>query len=116
MRDIAYTLQTGRDAMDKRVIWTVGGVEELQDRLNDFCRGEDAPGSGIGGRNEADEMAASWARGERVDWNSLHSPDALPGRIPLPTYPFAEKSHSLAMGRGGCAGHGNFRPSGVARG
>ncbi len=44
LSDMAYTLQTGRDAMDYRLAVTAGSREELISRLTDFVNGNTGEG------------------------------------------------------------------------
>lgn len=119
--DLAYTLQTGRQAMKCRVVFLVRSLEELIEKLDRFIRGE--PGGeniyqgeasrakdlwqliGDEGDQRAlarqrileerwDRVANLWVRGAAVDWHSLYS-QRPPFRIHLPTYPFEEKEHWL---------------------
>ncbi len=44
LSDMAYTLQTGRDAMDYRLAVTASSREELISRLTDFVNGNTGEG------------------------------------------------------------------------
>ncbi|OIB02943.1 mixed polyketide synthase/non-ribosomal peptide synthetase [Paenibacillus sp. LC231] len=113
--DIAYTLQVGREAMEERLAWIVGSMDDLKLKLEGFIEG---PGHikdmfrGQVKRNketlsvfEADEefqeavvkwiqrgkyakLLNLWVRGLGVDWNQIYG-GVKPCRIGLPTYPFA---------------------------
>jgi len=115
LRDLAYTLQTGRDPMRERCAWVVDSVSALQTRLRAFLS---APGSDAGchrgtlsrtqdavipteeaaallreGAGQSAALAALWAQGARVEWPSLYADD-LPQRLHrLPGYPFAKERY-----------------------
>jgi amino acid adenylation domain-containing protein len=102
LTDIAYTLQTGRDAMRERVAFVVRGRAELRARIEAFAQGiaEDGVATGTvdrkGGRGQAaarDEdlagLATHWCAGGTVAWRDLHH--GLRRRVALPTYPFQRK-------------------------
>jgi acyl transferase domain-containing protein/acyl carrier protein len=94
---MAYTLQVGREAMDERLAFLAGSIDELIDKLQAYLagteagvhrgqarRGQDAgewSGTGL------DELAGLWAKGLEFDWSRLY--DRRPRRTSLPTYPFA---------------------------
>lgn len=117
--DIAYTLQTGRVAMEARLAFIACSVEELKEQLNRFIAGQAGQEQLIFGevqsRKEAvaelaadeamQEMVASWIRdkkyaqllqiwvkGFEIDWDACYGSDR-PGRISLPAYPFAEERY-----------------------
>ncbi|WP_438018420.1 SDR family NAD(P)-dependent oxidoreductase [Sorangium sp. So ce315] len=122
LTSIAYTLQTGREAMDHRLAFTARSLDELRERLTAYVRG-DARSGDIEGlfRGEvkknkealaslnADEDAAAlvaawlrkgkhgkllelWVKGLSFDWEKLYG-DRRPRRISLPTYPFAKERY-----------------------
>ena len=115
LRDLAYTLQIGRDAMRERCAWVVGSVAELKTQLRAFVaeetnnvawhRGsvartqdstvltdEAAMLQRRSGTQQTAGLAALWAEGATVQWRSCY-PDALPLRMHLPTYPFAKERY-----------------------
>ena len=85
--DLAYTLQTGRDAFDHRWAFVGNDIAALQDALRRF-----ADGVGVGA---AHPQAQDWLAGGKVDWASQWSAP-LPQRLALPLYPFATNSYWLA--------------------
>ncbi len=106
LSDIAYTLQVGREAMEKRVAFIVDAKDALKQKLSDFLadktndenfylgevkEGEVKPStvSSIDLTNgELEKLAQAWVSGLNPDWTQL--PTALkPRRISLPTYPFS---------------------------
>jgi amino acid adenylation domain-containing protein len=112
--DLAYTLQTGRKAMEQRLAWTAVSVDEAREKLSSFInrgtrdgfyRGnaESSDGtmsllvSGPEGRqflaaayenNALDKLARLWVGGIDIDWGLLYE-GLQPRRVPLPVYPFA---------------------------
>ncbi len=100
LRDLSFTLQTGREAMKSRVIFIVHSLNDLINDLEDFTRKREAGGSGPaftspppGNTGDAfqenDEashelvcnwiangklkkLAEFWAKGGHVDWNLLY--------------------------------------------
>ena len=116
---VAYTLQVGRDAMEERLSFVVNSVDQLAEKLDAYISGERNIESAYEGRVEPgneymttmgrdDDMqevidrwiarkklaklGQSWARGVNVDWSKLYV-EAAPGRVSLPTYPFAKERY-----------------------
>lgn len=81
--DLAYTLQTGREALKTRLAVVVASVDEALAAL-------DRAGAGAGSTDGPAELVAvarRWVSGGSVDWAALH-----PGTrrlLDLPGYPFA---------------------------
>ena len=98
---MAYTLQTGREAMDERLLFLVRNLDELttglrgfldgEQRAAQYWRGHAKQGSDLMGLFAADEelnglfaqwvaggkvdkIAELWTRGLPVDWASLYGP------------------------------------------
>ncbi|MDQ3511681.1 MAG: SDR family NAD(P)-dependent oxidoreductase, partial [Pseudomonadota bacterium] len=114
--DLAYTLQIGRDHMRERCAWVVESLADLQARLQEFVlvpgalpgchRGSVARSSDAGlrtreaaerrlqdGARQTGELAALWAEGADIDWNSFYS-GTRPRRVSrLPSYPFAKERY-----------------------
>lgn len=117
LSDIAFTLQTGREAMEERLAFVVSSVSELRDRLREFCqrkgeqgmmhRGNAANAQGVAKLLYGDEMmsefvqrwikhgqlsklAEGWCHGVEVNWSALWTEQSAK-RISLPTYPFARE-------------------------
>ncbi|MFF0854551.1 amino acid adenylation domain-containing protein [Streptomyces sp. NPDC003280] len=98
-QQVAWTLQTGREAMAHRFAVLFEELPELAVKLEEFAAGGSPAGSwtGVvdprrpapGTEPSADPaaLAAAWTRGESVDWTALH-PAGSPGRVALPGYPF----------------------------
>ena len=108
INDIAYTLQTGREAMESRVAFIVTNTEQLVAKLQQYLA---EPTTGIIGEIETNKLltykeisneveqalrqkdqevlATLWTQGERIDWSRLH--DKTPNIISLPNYPFTKE-------------------------
>ncbi|TMC18532.1 MAG: hypothetical protein E6J34_16950, partial [Chloroflexi bacterium] len=117
LRDVAYTLQAGRDPMQCRLAFTARDVEEIIEKLevflNQVAAGE-KNGVYIGystaekkHRTEetlddletirtspgtVEKMAKLWAHGRQIDWKSLYQSER-PSKVPLPTYPFSKERY-----------------------
>ncbi|WP_096716360.1 SDR family NAD(P)-dependent oxidoreductase [Paraburkholderia acidicola] len=121
LRDLAYTLQVGRDAMEVRLGLIVQGKAELAQRLrawlDDAASGEVIQGARGKAQKEAlaaftgDEELAGvvenwwhkgkharlldvWVKGLEIDWTRLQT-GAGRRRISLPGYPFADERYWL---------------------
>ncbi len=106
---LAYTLQTGREAMNERLALIVDSNDDLREELVAFCDEHAHAGKVFRGSIPDDQLAARflpenvagddpaqmaelWVGGNPVDWNRLY-PKGSPGKIPLPTYPFSRKRY-----------------------
>ncbi|HEX7312899.1 MAG TPA: amino acid adenylation domain-containing protein [Pyrinomonadaceae bacterium] len=114
LRDICYTSQVGREAMDYRLALPATSLKQLEDTLAGFVEGrknlpdlysghvkETREAFSIFGDDEdmmqtikawlSKEKYAKvchyWAKGGTVDWDKLYDGER-PRRISLPTYPF----------------------------
>ena len=119
LADIVYTLETGRSSMDERLSTVVSGKEELLKKLTAFCENEKAvehlyheniknvsaslkvlTEGKIGEQliqaaiqqNDLEKLATLWTAGVALDWDLLYK-EEKPGRISLPTYPFAKERY-----------------------
>jgi|GEM_PF-4265250 len=111
LRDYAFTLQVGRNAMDVRLAFVAASLQEVVAKCDAFRRGELPAGSaarangvGLNGLLQGPEAAqflaalaaqaklehlgALWMQGVAVDFSALHA-GRRPRRVSLPTYPFA---------------------------
>lgn len=112
LRDTAYTLQVGREAMEFRIAFFALSVAEAADTLARYVDG-DASGiwtgctdSFFGAKTgEAQKMLASaleegridiaaeqWVMGANADWDRLYDKET-PKRLSLPTYPFVQERY-----------------------
>lgn len=117
LRDLAYTLQVGRDGMVERLGFVVSTLSGLSERLGRFVAGESSGAiranvraackrldserpseaalrarrveDALEGRDPA-ALLQAWIEGVEIDWARLY-PDLTPRRISLPTYPFAKR-------------------------
>lgn len=106
---LAFTLQTGRDAMAARAAFLAEDVPTLGRALTAAGEGRTLPpnawmseaaegGSGVDPvPREAlldgrfDEIAARWVAGATVEWEALYEKEKPPRPLRLPTYPFARE-------------------------
>ncbi|WP_155660759.1 SDR family NAD(P)-dependent oxidoreductase, partial [Priestia megaterium] len=123
LADLAYTLQVGREAMDKRIAFIVSDIPELIQKLDAFIQGQDSIANSYQGqikqnkeiislfttdedsqellykwitKGKNGKLAELWAKGLDIDWSLLYN-QVLPRRIPLPTYPFAKERYWVPM-------------------
>ncbi|WGV58343.1 SDR family NAD(P)-dependent oxidoreductase [Brevibacillus brevis] len=119
LADMAYTLQVGRVAMEERIAVIAGTMKELQQKLTAYVKGQEHIADLYRGQvnrnqemldiltsdDELEETIARWmergkysklldlwVKGLSIDWNKLYQ-EEQPGRISLPTYPFAKESY-----------------------
>ena len=119
LRNVAYTLQVGREAMDERVAFPVTSLAELKTRLQAFVGGQDASEGVHRGQarqnkealslftedadmsatvekwlanGKLEKLAQLWSRGYPLDWQRLY-PEAKPEFVSLPGYPFAKERY-----------------------
>lgn len=119
LRDLAYTLQVGREAMNERLAMVVKNIEEIKEKIPAFLGGQTtnnlifaenvrkikAKFEVFSRDEDASEMishwinkkklvkiAELWANGFEVNWNLLHR-NFQCHRLSLPTYPFAKEKY-----------------------
>ena len=125
LRNLAFTLQVGREPMDERLGLIVRSPRELRACLNAFLQGRELPGVFRGrvaaksdtgqltaDAHEADalndaivhgrhaEILSLWVKGANVDWSELYAGTTKPRPINAPTYPFARERYWIS-GSGG---------------
>jgi polyketide synthase PksN len=120
LRDVAYTLQVGREALEHRLGMTAGTMGELQEKLGRWLGGEEGMegvhrgqvkrsreemgvfngdedlGKLIGvwlEKGKYGKVLEMWMKGLAVDWGKMYEEGARPCRISLPTYPFARERY-----------------------
>ncbi|QGZ37636.1 acyl transferase domain-containing protein [Pseudoduganella flava] len=107
LASIAYTLQTGREALTERVAFVAASVAELREGLRAYADGGTAAAGTVAtglakdgqeaaaciGRKDWAALAALWVGGGTVDWAALYVAGPAPRRIGLPGYPFAAERH-----------------------
>ncbi|MGD9212235.1 MAG: SDR family NAD(P)-dependent oxidoreductase, partial [Desulfobacteraceae bacterium] len=123
LEDIAYTLQTGREAMEERLAIVASSIAQLKDGLDRFLQGNPNDNALFRGNRkkasheskilldgtigeeikqlivksgELEKLAQLWISGVDIDWSFLHG-KLKPKRISLPTYPFAKKRYWIPV-------------------
>ncbi|RRH95025.1 KR domain-containing protein [Pseudomonas aeruginosa] len=118
---LAYSLQTGRAALEQRLAFVATSLAQVREALGDFISGtpsacllsgevatEQDTASVLAGEEEFQQLLASlldkrrlqklaelWVRGVEIDWSRLYGADR-PRRLSLPTYPFARERYWVA--------------------
>jgi len=119
LRDIAYTLQVGREAMVERIAFIAVSLDDLRRQMQALsqaaqsgsgpyrgevrthkeflaaCNADPAFGERRDGwlaQRDLARIAEHWVKGVDIDWARLHA-GTRPRRVPLPTYPFARDRH-----------------------
>ncbi len=122
LSNLVFTLQTGRQAMEERLALVVNDRQDLIDKLAAVCANpaqqakvlssKSVPAQfnqlteGEAGQvfirsliaqNDLDNIALLWLSGVHIDWTLLYGDfdTALPHRIAVLTYPFAEHHYWL---------------------
>jgi len=116
LRDIAYTLQVGRDHMDERLGLSAVSIGQLQEKLNGFLNGVIGISGLYQGRiknketvaakvkdqsldektgqwileNKIEKILELWVNGIDFDWKRLYT-GVKPGRLSLPPYAFSKE-------------------------
>ncbi|MDT8977370.1 SDR family NAD(P)-dependent oxidoreductase [Paenibacillus sp. chi10] len=131
LRDMAYTLQVGREAMPERVIFLTRSVPELISQCEAFLQNEENQANGWRGGQvkevkgldqlpevesftmesksqwyadcPAEKIAELWTEGYIIEWELLYTKN-LAKRINLLTYPFARESYWFPIGDPGSKG------------
>lgn len=105
LQDVAWTLQTGREAMEERFAARVSDLDDAIVKLRTWIAGGTFPGlhrgrvkrraNGAAGDAlaaatpvDSEDPGALWVTGGEVDWSVLPLP-GNPALLALPTYPFA---------------------------
>ncbi|QYF93473.1 SDR family NAD(P)-dependent oxidoreductase [Massilia sp. PAMC28688] len=125
LASLAYTLQTGREAMEQRAGFVASSLDGLAAMLRAYLAGDsDVAGCYAGqvepaGGDVADmledegmraavstwlasgklgSLARWWCRGLAFDWHALY-PQGRPNRMVLPGYPFARERYWVGPGQ-----------------
>ncbi|MCU7925179.1 MAG: SDR family NAD(P)-dependent oxidoreductase [Candidatus Thiodiazotropha sp. (ex Dulcina madagascariensis)] len=118
---IAYTLQVGREAMDFRLAIIAATINELERKLEKVAAGNTIVEGVFQGevsekqtpldvfiadddlhhaisawvsKRKYSKLLGLWVKGLQFDWNALYGTEK-PGRISLPSYPFAKERYWL---------------------
>lgn len=115
LQDLAYTLQTGRMALDFGCALVVNNIHELEQQLTHIINGS-KPAAILWGKRSASAkqeiavtndpsqliakrdwvgLAQAWMRGEEIEWENLYLM-RQPKRIPLPGYVFDKSRYWVA--------------------
>ena len=119
LRDLAYTLHMGREALEERLAIVVSSIGQAVEALNRFSAGEramaglycgnarkdkarlrDSDAEGVSDllhKRALGELARLWVSGLEIDWHPLYGAEQ-PSRLSLPTYPFARERYWLPQG------------------
>ncbi|MBX3711494.1 MAG: SDR family NAD(P)-dependent oxidoreductase [Lysobacter sp.] len=114
---LAWTLQTGREAMDARLAIVAASLDALRAALDAVIAGTPA-GEGVHrglvrdhrdavaaleedpavldaahANGDAAAIAGWWVKGASIDWTRLRAGRPAPRRVPLPVYPFARERY-----------------------
>ncbi|MBC9915647.1 SDR family NAD(P)-dependent oxidoreductase [Chitinophaga varians] len=108
---IAYTLQTGREAMEERLSVVAHTVSELTGKLQAYADGQQYIDQVFKGtkeraaniltpevpekwmqQQELADLASLWVKGHELDWGQLMGP-VRPRKVSLPGYPFAKERY-----------------------
>jgi polyketide synthase PksN len=123
LRNLAYTLQVGREAFEYRLAFTARTLAEAEEKLAAYAEGREGVEESYSGqvkrekdtlsllsadeelqeaidkwvqRGKYGKLLELWVKGLPFDWMRLYEGDAegeRPRRISLPTYPFARERH-----------------------
>ena len=123
---VAYTMQTGREPMEERIVFLVRDIPELIEKLRDYIEGKTNSNNFWQGyatqiRNAArlfssnedmrntfekwvaegslKKLAELWVQGFTIDWGLFYGKNK-PSRIPLPPYPFAKEHYWMPEKKG----------------
>ncbi|MTI25797.1 SDR family NAD(P)-dependent oxidoreductase [Fulvivirga kasyanovii] len=110
LKEIAYTLQVGRDEFSTRLAIVTESIADLYSKLRSYVNNEDAEYytgivndkkdqqyeiidkaelSTLVQKQELLQIAQYWLEGKKILWKQLYANDKV-NRISLPTYPFAK--------------------------
>ncbi|TVT86074.1 SDR family NAD(P)-dependent oxidoreductase [Pseudomonas sp. H3(2019)] len=131
LRDMSYTLQTGRSPMAKRLAVVVSSASQLIEALESFVHGGPPPPGAFWGESlevpahlEADTarawfqsgqlvpLARAWQAGAEVIWKACYAKGGHPSRVSLPVYPFDEEHLWLGGWRAAQAGESSLQWNG----
>ncbi|MBC2580387.1 non-ribosomal peptide synthetase [Clostridium sp. DJ247] len=110
LKEIAFTLQTGRDFYDTRFACKVSSIEELKQKISSFVNNKSQSSdifySSCDSKTSVDtqyieellakknwnELGRLWVSGNDIPWDLLYN-NLKPQIVSLPTYPFARESY-----------------------
>nr|WP_314464369.1 SDR family NAD(P)-dependent oxidoreductase [uncultured Clostridium sp.] len=121
LKDIAYTLQVGREGMEERIAVVAVSREELKEKLEDYQNSQEKISNLYQGNStdnkelmklfmsgdegmlyvqniirkaQYNKLAQLWTKGAEIDWQTIYT-ESVPKRVSLPTYPFAKSRYWL---------------------
>ncbi|WP_435297347.1 SDR family NAD(P)-dependent oxidoreductase [Streptomyces sp. YPW6] len=108
LRDIAFTLLTGREEWDHRLAVVASTTAQLADALRAHLEGAPAPAvrsgragqagpAGVPAGGNAEELADAWVSGARVPWDEVFRDGPRPLPVPLPSYPFGTQRYWVEL-------------------
>lgn len=126
LKELACTLQTGRENMDYRLGFVFCSKKDLLHSLKAFINGislETVYTGHVNKKNdlqgnykslinnaiqnkEPHKLAELWVKGIDIDWRQLYGKEKL-RRISLPTYPFSREHYWVPAKAAGCGCEGN---------
>ncbi len=108
LSDLAFTFQTGREALEARCVFLARDLTDLAASLRDYLAHEGEPVS-LWPEDIAETVPASsgklvalarkWVTGEETDW-SISSKKGAAKRIHVPVYPFERQRHWMDLSLG----------------
>ncbi|POZ61031.1 amino acid adenylation domain-containing protein, partial [Chromobacterium alticapitis] len=98
LRDVAYTLQVGRETLKCRLAIEASTPEQARNALTAFLERRPSPdlyldASQAAGASPLCAQAARWLRTGELDVDALYQAGPAPRRLPLPGYPFAKERY-----------------------
>ncbi len=119
LHSIAYTLQTGREAMDYRLALVASTIDELADTFDSYIKGQENSSMIFSGsiketkkqldflydedslelicrwmdKGKFEKVAQLWIKGFDLDWKMAYEHEMKPPIVSLPTYPFSKKRY-----------------------
>nr|WP_010097992.1 SDR family NAD(P)-dependent oxidoreductase [Ornithinibacillus scapharcae] len=117
LKNIAYTLQVGRESMEERLAFIVTSSMDLEEKLTeylsgsgDYYRGQAKSINNVLHVLDSDQefqnvlntwfklgkyskILELWVKGLTIDWDNFYFIDERRKRISLPTYPFAKERY-----------------------
>ncbi|MED0939953.1 amino acid adenylation domain-containing protein [Bacillus mobilis] len=118
LKNIAYTLQVGREELKTRFAIIVSSINELKNTLKQYLNGTLEQSKYFYGviksnkksrihlsekeiesyikNNKLNELCISWTSGNEMNWDVLYSDYGEDyQRVPLPTYPFSKDTYPI---------------------
>lgn len=108
MRNISYTMQTGRTPMKKRIAFVADSLEDLKNKLKGYAENRasgyyekkddyntyytDEQKAELFSSGKVEELAKYWVNGGDVNWQSFYD-DIAAYKVSLPVYPFAKEHY-----------------------